>query len=91
LEYPVSPQMRQAVDQYISKWLEVEIITQGRISVEPEAGITIILMSGKSLPPEFEAGLTKAVQKARGGEPVVRIYPVLAARQQAPEQQGIRK
>jgi hypothetical protein len=64
--------MRQAVDQYISKWLEVEIITQGRIS-------------------EFEAGLTKAVQKARGGEPVVRIYPVLAARQQAPEQQGIRK
>ena len=83
--------MRQAVEQHISKWPEVEIITQGQISVEPEAGITIILMSGKSLLPEFEAGLIKAVQNARGGEPAVRIYPVLAARQQASEQQGIRK
>lgn len=91
LEYPVSPQVRQAVNQYINDWPDVEIITQGRISVEPEAGITIILMSGKSLPPVFEEGLTKAVQKARGGEPVVRIFPVLAARQLAPEQHGTRK
>lgn len=58
----------------------MEVMTLGRNSVEPESGITIILMSEINLPPEFEEGLTKIVQKARGGEPVVRIFPVLAAR-----------
>jgi uncharacterized hydrophobic protein (TIGR00271 family) len=54
LEYPVAPQVRQAVQQHIDKWPGVELITQGRNSVEPEAGITIILMSEKSLPPSLK-------------------------------------
>ena len=91
LEYQVSPQVRQAVKQYISSWPEVELITQGRNSVEPEAGITIILLSGKNLSPEFEEGLIKVVHKARGDESIVRIFPVLAARQRAPEPQAISK
>jgi hypothetical protein len=69
----------------------VEIMTQGRNSVEPEAGITIVLMSGEHLPPEFEEGLIRVVHKARGDEPVVRIFPVLAARQRAPANQGVKK
>ena len=91
LEYQVAPQVRQAVKQYISSWPEVELIAQGRNSVEPEAGITIILLSGKNLSPEFEEGLIKVVHKARGDEPVVRIFPVLAARQRAPANQGVKK
>ena len=91
LEYQVAPQVRQAVKQYISSWPEVELITQGRNSVEPEAGITIILLSEKNLSPEFEEGLIKVVHKARGDEPVVRIFPVLAARQRAPANQGVKK
>jgi len=91
LEYPLAPQVRQAVQQYISYWPEVELIGQGRNSVEPEAGITIILMSGKSLPPEFEEGLIRVVNKARGDEPVVRIFPILSARQGGLENQGIGK
>lgn len=87
LEYPVAPQVRQAVQQYIDKWPGVELITQGRNSVEPEAGITIILMSGKSLPSEFEENLISIVHKARGDHPVVRIFPILSARQFAPEKQ----
>jgi uncharacterized hydrophobic protein (TIGR00271 family) len=90
-EYQLAPPVRQAVEQYISYWPEVELITQGRNSVEPEADITIILMSGKNLPPEFEEGLIRVVHKVRGGEPAVRIFPILAARQRAPENQLSRK
>ena len=85
LEYPVAPQVREAVRKFISYWPEVELITQGRHSVEPESGIYIILMSRESLPPEFERGLIRVVHKARKGKPVVRIFPLLAARQQLPE------
>ena len=91
LEYQVTPQVREAVKQYINNWPKVELITQGRNSVEPEAGITIVLMSGEHLPPEFEEGLIRVVHKARGDEPVVRIFPVISARQHAPTQHGIQK
>jgi len=87
VEYQLAPHVRQAVQKYISQWPEVELITQGRNSVEPEAAITIILMSGKKLPPEFEEGLTRVVQEVRGDEPVVRIFPILAARQQVSKDQ----
>jgi hypothetical protein len=80
VEYQLAAHVRQAVQKYISQWPEVELITQGRNSVEPEAAITIILMSGKKLPPEFEEGLKRVVQEARGDEPVVRIFPILSAR-----------
>ena len=85
LEYQVAPQVRKAVQQYIDKWPGVELITQGRNSVEPEAGITIILMSEKSLPPGFEENLISAIHKARGDQPVVRVFPILSARQFGPE------
>ena len=80
LQYPVAVKVREAVKEYMSSWPKVEVMTLGRNSVEPESGITIILISEINLPPEFEEGLIKVVQKARGGEPVVRIFPVLAAR-----------
>ena len=82
VEYQLAAHVRQAVQKYISYWPEVELITQGRNSVEPEAAITIILMSGKDLPPEFEEGLVSVVHKIRGDKPVVRIFSLRAARQQ---------
>ena len=91
VEYQLTPHVRQAVQKYISHWPKVELITQGRNSVEPEATITIILMSEKDLPPEFEEGLKKAVYNARGDEPVVRIFPILSARQRASANQGVKK
>jgi len=87
LEYALAPPVRQAVKQYIDKWPGVELIGQGRSSVEPAAGITIILMSEKSLPPQFEENLISVVHKARGDQPVVRIFPVLSARQLESEDQ----
>jgi len=91
LEYPVAAQVRKAVNQYLSYWPAVELIGMGRNSVEPEAGITIILMSQVNLPPEFEDSLISVVHKARGGNPVVRIFPLLEARQRIPEHQGVGK
>jgi uncharacterized hydrophobic protein (TIGR00271 family) len=91
LDYPVAPRVRKAVKEYISSWPEVETITQSRNSVEPEAGITIILLSEKNISPDFEEGLIRAVQKARGDEAIVRIIPVLSARQSTPANQSIEK
>ena len=90
-QYLLAPHVRIAVKQYIDNWPGVELITQSRNSVEPDAGIRIILMSSKSLPPEFEEGLIKAVHKARGDEPDVRIFPVLAARQAPTGSEGMGK
>ena len=69
-----------AVQKYVDKWPGVELITQGRNSVEPKAGITIILMSEKSLSPEFEENLISIIHKTRGDQPVVRVFPILSAR-----------
>ena len=80
LAYQVSEKVRKSVKEYMSNWPKVQVMTLGRNSVEPESGITIILISEIDLSSEFEEGLIKVVQKARGGEPVVRIFPVLAAR-----------
>jgi uncharacterized hydrophobic protein (TIGR00271 family) len=91
LQYPVAPQVRKAVKEYISGWPEVEIMTFGRSSVEPDDDITIILMSGKSLSPEFEEGLIRAIHETRGDEPVVRIFPVLAARQSTFTDKDVKK
>jgi uncharacterized hydrophobic protein (TIGR00271 family) len=90
-QYLLAPHVRKAVKEYIDEWPEVELITQGRKSVEPEAGITIILMSTKNLPLEFEDGLIKAVHRARGGEATVRVFPVLTARQRPAEREGMKK
>jgi uncharacterized hydrophobic protein (TIGR00271 family) len=81
LEYQLAPHVREAIKQYTDEWPEVELITQGRNSVEPEAGITVLLMSTKILPPEFEEGLVQTINEARGDQPAVRIFPILAARQ----------
>jgi hypothetical protein len=91
VEYQLAPHVRQAVQKYIGYWPEVDLITQGRNSVEPEATITIILMSGKILPPEFEEGLVRVVHKARGDEPIVRIFPILAARLRVSEHQDVKE
>jgi uncharacterized hydrophobic protein (TIGR00271 family) len=86
-QYSLAPPVRQAVEQYIDKWPGVELISQGRNSVEPESGITIVIMSDKSLPQHFEENLISVVHKTRGDQPVVRIFPILSARHQVPEKQ----
>ena len=89
VDYQLAPKVRRAVIQYISYWPEVVLISQGRNSVESESAITVILMSDKNLPPEFEEGLTNVIHRVRGDKPLVRIFPVLAARQRPPAKQGI--
>ena len=90
-QYPLAPQVRQAVQRYIDQWPAVNLMTQGRDSVEPKAGITILLMSNGALPPEFEEGLVRAIYEVRGDKPVVNVFPLLTARQTAPPREGLQK
>jgi len=74
LTYPVSPQVRRAVGEYIEQWPSVELIMLGRSSVEPRTDISIILSSREQLPGEFGDGLKKAVLRVRKDFPAVRIF-----------------
>jgi uncharacterized hydrophobic protein (TIGR00271 family) len=78
---PVSPALRVAVNKHINEWPGVELITIGRNSVEPEAGITIIMMSAKELPHEFESTLKQAVWDIRRDRPILRIFSLKSAKE----------
>lgn len=78
---PVSPALRYAVNKHISEWPGVELITIGRNSVEPQAGITIIMMSAKELPQEFESRLKQVVWDIRSDRPALRIFSLKSARE----------
>lgn len=67
------------------------LLTSSHVLAEEQPTITIILMSGEKLPPEFEEGLTRVVHKAHGDKPAVRIFPILAARQRVSEHQDVTK
>lgn len=74
LTYPVSPQVRMAIGEYIEQWPSIDIIMLGRSSVEPRTDISIILSSTEQVSGEFGDGLKKAVMKVRRDFPEVRIF-----------------
>ncbi|MEM8606085.1 MAG: DUF389 domain-containing protein [Myxococcota bacterium] len=80
LTYPVAPAVRNAVRAYVAEAPNVEVVTMGRTSVEPELGITIILASDDRLDAEFEEGLIAVVRDARGSDVPVQIHPLRTAR-----------
>lgn len=80
LNYPAAPRVRKAVKTYVSDWPSIEIIALSRTSVEPEAGITIILSTTDKTTHEFEKGLRRTAEEARGKKIVVRIFSLLSAK-----------
>jgi uncharacterized hydrophobic protein (TIGR00271 family) len=74
LSYPVGPSVRDAVDQYLLDWPEVELIALARSSIEPAAGITVLLSTEGALQDRFETELQDVIQSAHRGEPVVRVF-----------------
>ena len=83
LAYPVSPRVRAAVNEYLEESPDLELIRMARSSVEPEAGVTILVLSRSEVPPEIEAGLVRVVREARGDQVTVTVFPVLSARPRA--------
>lgn len=80
LNYPVAPPVREAVKTYVSDWPSIEIIALSRTSVEPDAGITIILSTTDKITIEFEEGLRRTAEKARGKKTQVRVFSLLSAK-----------
>lgn len=81
LTYPVGPQVRAAASKYVQPWPDIELLIIGRRSVEPEAGIIVILSCGHAVTTEFEEGLRRALYKALGHEERVQIFALRSARQ----------
>ena len=79
LLHPVSPRVRQAVNEYLEEWPRVELIMMGRQSVEPETGIAILLVTPEDMPARFEKELAELVGKARGDNSPVRVFPLRSA------------
>ncbi|MCZ6836295.1 MAG: TIGR00341 family protein [Planctomycetota bacterium] len=77
LNYPVSAPVRDAVRGWISQYPNIDVITMGRISVEPETGIVIVLSTDRRLHEDFKTQLTQIVLDARGEESPVSIFLLL--------------
>lgn len=80
LTYPVAPAVRNAIRAYVADSPDVQVVTMGRTSVEPEMGITVVLASDRALDPGFEEGLVEVVREARGSRVPVQIHPLRTAR-----------
>jgi uncharacterized hydrophobic protein (TIGR00271 family) len=84
LTYPLAPAVREAVKEYIADWPAVDIVLMGRNSVEPEAGISIILTSNDKTTLQFEEKLREVVKEARGGDPTIQVFVVYSAKESLP-------
>jgi uncharacterized hydrophobic protein (TIGR00271 family) len=78
LTYPVSTDVREAVRTWINQQPGVNVLMLGRISVEPDTGIVIILVTERRLDSAFKQELIEVIQQARGGTPAITIHAVLS-------------
>ena len=85
LNYPAAPEVRAAVKDYIAGSTAVDLIFMGRTSVEPEAGISILLASDHNTTIEFEEKLREAVKEAHGGDPTIQVFALYSAKRGLPE------
>jgi uncharacterized membrane protein len=83
VDYPAAPHVRAKVHEYLKAWPLLELIRMSRSSVEPNAGIMILVMSGGEVAPEVEAGLVRTVREVRGDRAPVLVFPVRSARSEA--------
>jgi uncharacterized hydrophobic protein (TIGR00271 family) len=81
LTYPVGPQVRAAAATYVGAWPDIELLIIGRRSVEPQAGVLVVLASRHPVTAAFEDGLRNALHKALGHEEKVQIFSLMSARQ----------
>lgn len=77
--YPVSPAVREGVNEYVAQTDGVEVIALSRRSVEPDRAIVILLESETVVPVEFSERLRATVQEIRGERTPVEIYVLLSA------------
>lgn len=78
--YPVSAVVRNAVREYVSNNQELQEILMARQSIEPEAGIMLLLTASGPLQPGVKDELIQIVRAARKDEDlIVRVFTLLEA------------
>lgn len=79
LNYPASPRTRLAVREQIESRPGVELITIGRVGVEPEIGVVIMLACSRPIDRAFEELLAQTVRDVAGPETPVQVIALLNA------------
>jgi len=85
LSYPVAPHVREAVDQFIDPNPGVELLSMARLSIEPEADITIVVAATRTLPEGFREKLTDIIREERGDNVIVRLFAFAQAAEAVPD------
>jgi hypothetical protein len=85
LIYPVSPEVRNTMYDYLAKHPGLEVITMARSSVEPDRGIAVLLESNDEVAPGLIEEVQKRVQQARGESVPVLVHVLRSAKSKAPE------
>jgi len=80
LIYPVSPDVRDAVYNYLEGHPGLEIITMARSSVEPDRGIAVLLESDTDIGSSVVREVQILVQQARGETVPVQVHVLRSAK-----------
>jgi uncharacterized hydrophobic protein (TIGR00271 family) len=86
LSYPVAPHVRKAVDKYIDPMPGIELVSMGRISIDPEAGVTVVVAAIRTLPAGFREKLINIIREQRGDDVIVRLFVFAQAPEAVPDE-----
>ena len=83
--HPVSADVNFAVRRYLRTKPQIQFIAMARPSMDTKEGIDVIVSTPTAIPYDMEEELIKIIRDARGDdEAVVRIHPLLEAREERP-------
>ena len=85
LSYPVAPDVRKAVDRFIDPIPGVELLSMARLSIDPQAGITIVVAATRTLPEGFREKLISIIRAVRGDNVIVRLFAFPQAAEAGPD------
>ena len=74
LSHPVAPNVREAVDRFIDPFPGVESLSMARLSIKPEAGITIVVAATRTPPEGFRERLISNIREECGDDVIVRLF-----------------
>jgi len=77
--------MREAVDRFINPMPGVELLSMGRLSIDPKAGITIVVAATRVPPEGFRKKLIRIIREERGDDVIVRLFAFAQAAEAVPE------
>ena len=71
---PVSADTREQVQQYLATKTNVELVTMGRSSIEPDSGVIMLLATYGPIDKELGSNLRRIIRETRKKDITVQIY-----------------